>query len=225
MISQTVGELLPAAAGIALSPFPIVAIILLLSTTKWLASGVAFTIGWLIGLTAISFVALGLALSTNGSDGDAGSVLDWLRLAIGVALIALAIKKWTTRPRDIDQVEMPGWMKSIDSATPTRAVGLGLLLGGLNPKNLAFALAATAALTDVGLDGNGSFLAVVLFVLLSSTSVIAIVIVRIALGQQAQRHLEATKAFMLANNNVIMMVVLLILGTKILGDAISALTA
>jgi len=225
MISQTIGELLPAATGIALSPFPIVAIILLLSTTKWLASGVAFTIGWLIGLTAISFVALGLALSTNGSDGDAGSVLDWLRLAIGVALIALAIKKWTTRPRDIDQVEMPGWMKSIDSATPTRAVGLGLLLGGLNPKNLAFALAATAALTDVGLDGNGSFLAVVLFVLLSSTSVIAIVIVRIALGQQAQRHLEATKAFMLANNNVIMMVVLLILGTKILGDAISALAA
>ena len=37
---------------------------------------------------------------------------------------------------------MPPWMAGIDSFTPVKALGLGVLLAGVNPKNLMLAVAA-----------------------------------------------------------------------------------
>ena len=36
---------------------------------------------------------------------------------------------------------MPKWMAGIDAFTPAKALGLGLLLAGVNPKNLLLAAA------------------------------------------------------------------------------------
>jgi hypothetical protein len=45
VLLEVVGELLPAAAGIALSPFPIVAIILLVAGTHSRVAGPVFALG------------------------------------------------------------------------------------------------------------------------------------------------------------------------------------
>jgi hypothetical protein len=43
-------------------------------------------------------------------------------------------------------------------------------------------------------------------------------------GERSVAPLESVKQFMIANNNVIMMIILLILGAKVLGDGISGLS-
>ena len=53
MLSQTIGELLPVAAALALSPIPIVAVILVLDSAKGRVNGPAFAAGWLVGITGV----------------------------------------------------------------------------------------------------------------------------------------------------------------------------
>ena len=45
---------------------------------------------------------------------------------------------------------MPKWMGGIDSLKPAKAFGLGVLLAGVNPKNLTLAAAAGAGLAALG---------------------------------------------------------------------------
>jgi hypothetical protein len=67
-------------------------------------------------------------------------------------------------------------------------------------------------------------IAIVVFVVLASSSVLGAVLFRTVGGQRAAAPLESVKQFMLANNAVIMMVVLLVLGAKILGDGLGAIS-
>ncbi len=45
-----IGDLLPSAVGVALSPVPIIAVILMLGTPKARSNGPAFAVGWVAGL-------------------------------------------------------------------------------------------------------------------------------------------------------------------------------
>ena len=51
------GDLLPAALGIALSPPPIIAVVVLLGTPRARITGPAFAFGWILGLAAVVAVA------------------------------------------------------------------------------------------------------------------------------------------------------------------------
>ena len=48
-MGQAIGDLLPAAIGVAISPVPIIAIILMLGTPKARSNGPAFAAGWVLG--------------------------------------------------------------------------------------------------------------------------------------------------------------------------------
>jgi hypothetical protein len=49
---------------------------------------------------------------------------------------------------------MPKWMAAIDEVTAGRALGFGVLLSAVNPKNLALTLAAAASLAQAGLSAG-----------------------------------------------------------------------
>jgi hypothetical protein len=51
-MGQGISEVLPFAVGIAISPVPIIAIILILFSDRARAAGPAFLLGWVIGLDA-----------------------------------------------------------------------------------------------------------------------------------------------------------------------------
>ena len=56
---QAIGDLLPAAIGVAMSPIPIIAVILMLSTPKAHSNGSAFAVGWVLGLVIVSIIVCG----------------------------------------------------------------------------------------------------------------------------------------------------------------------
>ncbi|MBK9298391.1 MAG: GAP family protein [Candidatus Microthrix sp.] len=65
---QAIGDLLPSALGVALSPVPIIAVILMLGTPKARSTGSMFAIGWIAGLVIAS--AIVLAPTSGASDPD-----------------------------------------------------------------------------------------------------------------------------------------------------------
>ena len=72
-MGQAIGALLPSAAAVALSPIPIVAVILMLSTPRAKTNGPAFAVAWMIGLAAVSSVVRPSEHSRKRSDVETGS--------------------------------------------------------------------------------------------------------------------------------------------------------
>ena len=116
---------------------------------------------------------------------------------------------------------MPAWMASVDGVGPSRALALGLGLAAGNPKNVVLTMAASASIAEVGLDGADTAIAVSAFVLLGSATVLGAVLYRLVRAERAAAGLESVKAFMTANNAVIMMVILLVFGVKLVGDGLA----
>ena len=119
---------------------------------------------------------------------------------------------------------MPKWMAAIDGFTPGRSFGLGALLSGINPKNLALTLAAAASLAQAGLSTGGDVAGLATFVAIGSLTVAGPVIAYLLLGKGAERALGEVKQFMSDHNAVIMAVVCLVLAAKLIGNAIGGLT-
>lgn len=197
----------------------------MLSSPRARASGAAFAAGWLLGLGAVMLVVL--ALTDGGDDPDSGTetAVDLLRIAAGVAFLLLALKGWRGRPRAGEPVATPAWMATLDSVTPARGVVLGLTLSAANPKNLVLTASAASAITQVGLDGGEAALAGAAFVVIASVAVVGLVLAHLVAADRVAGPLASIKDFMLANNTVIMMVILLVMGGKILGDGLAGLAA
>lgn len=225
MLLRAIGEVLPAALGIALNPFPIIAIVLLLAAGSSRKSATAFALGWVLGLAGLTVVALFATTSTDDSDGTSSVVFDGLRVILGIALLWLAWRKWHGRPRRGDAVVPPKWMSSVNSFGPMQAFGLGAGLAGINPKNFAFIVSASASITDLTNTTRDTIVAGAVLVVLGSFAVLGLLMYSLVRGSKANGPLGEIKDFMLANNAVIIMVVLIILGVKILGDGLGSLAS
>jgi hypothetical protein len=194
----------------------------MLGTSRARSTGPAFAVGWLAGLTIVGSVVLLLA-SGNSAETD-GSPATWTtvaQFALGVLFLMMALRAWRGRPRDGQEAAMPQWMQAIDAFGARKALGVGVLLSGVNPKNLALTLAAATAIAATGIPGREQAVALAVFVLLGSLTILAPVGIYFALGVRATEILDGLKAWMAAHNAAIMAVLLLVLGAKMIGDAIS----
>lgn len=222
MLTSTIGDLLPSAIGVALSPVPIIATVLMLGAQGAKGRGIAFAAGWVVGLSVVSAVVATLVGADDGG-GDPSTAVSWGKVALGLVLLALAVRKWRGRPRDGAEAEMPSWMASIDSMGSGRILVLGAALSGLNPKNLALTSAAAATVGQAGLSGGETTAALAVFVVLGSVTVAGPVLAYLVAPARTASPLRAVKDFMATNNDVIVMVLLLVLGAKLLGAGIGAL--
>jgi threonine/homoserine/homoserine lactone efflux protein len=225
MLMNAIGDLLPSAVGVALSPVPIIAVILMLGTPRARTNGPAFAVGWVAGLVIVSVIVLLVASGASDSDSAASSGIEWGKLAIGVIFLAMAGRQWRGRPKAGEDATMPKWMDAIDTVTPVKALVLGAALSGINPKNLALTLAAAATIAQAGLDGGQSAIAVAVFVVLGSLTVAGPVLFFVFASAKAAGPLESIKGFMAAHNAVIMMVVLLVLGAKLIGAGLAGVSS
>jgi hypothetical protein len=223
-VGDAIGQMLPSAIGIAISPVPIIAVILMLVTPRAQTNGPAFVAGWWLGITVVGGIVLLVSSGTTTNAAEPATWISLLKLVLGVALLLLAIKQWQQRPAPGEQAEMPGWMDALDKFTPFKAAGTAALLSGVNPKNLLLAVAGAAAIAQTGISGGEQALALVVFVLIASIGVMAPVALYFLLGSRSQRMLDELKDWLGSNNATIMFVLLLILGVKLVGDAIGGLS-
>ena len=99
-MGAAIGQILPLAVGVALSPVPIIAVALMLMSQRARLNGPVFVIGWLIGLAVIGVIVL--AVAGPGDASSHGKPATWvsvLKLVLGVLLLLLAVRQWHGRPR------------------------------------------------------------------------------------------------------------------------------
>ncbi|HEX4520644.1 MAG TPA: GAP family protein [Gaiellaceae bacterium] len=221
-MGQAIGEFLPAALGVAISPLPIVAVVLMLVTPRGRVNGPLFVLGWLVGLALVGVLVLSISngADATGSSGPATWV-DWLFLVLGLGLIGLAFKGWQGRPREGEEPATPKWMGALDHFTPVKSAGAGTVLSALNPKNLLLAVAAGAAIADAGVSTGHEIASYVVFALIASLGVATPLAVYFVMGERSTEILQRMKTWLGHNNAVIMAVLLLVIGVKLVGNAIS----
>jgi Sap, sulfolipid-1-addressing protein len=169
----------------------------------------------------VSVIVVLILGSAPSSGEDTG--INWFQVAVGILFLLMAAKQWTKRPKPGQEPEQPGWMATIDSATTPRAAVLGAALSGANPKNLALTLTAAASISEAGLDGRDTAISLAVFIVVGSLTVAGSVLFYMIDADRAARPLATVKQFMSDNNAVIMMVILLLLGAKLLGDGLGHL--
>lgn len=221
MILDIVGALLPTAAGIALSPFPIVAAILVVGGPHARSAGPTFAFGWLVGLSALT--ALAIAVGSLIGSGESPTWASWARILLGTAVVALGVRKFMGRPREDEASTMPGWMAGLADAPPGRALLIGLGLAALNPKNIAFALASASIIGQVDQDTSSALVEAAVFVLLASATVIGVVLVSQLGGQRGARTLASLQERLLEHNDAIVAAVFVLIGATVLGDGLAGL--
>lgn len=225
-MGAAIGQILPFAVAVAISPMPIIGVVLMLATPRARSNGPAFLIGWIAGLAILGTVVL--LVSSGASASDDGQPEDWvsiLKLVLGVLLLLVAVRQWRGRPRGDEQPQLPKWMRAIDTFTAPKALAMGALLAALNPKNALLTIAAGATIAGTGISAAEQAGALAVFIVIATVGVAAPVVVYFALGSRSAEVLEEMKNWMSANNAAIMAVLLLVIGAKLIGDGISGLSA
>jgi threonine/homoserine/homoserine lactone efflux protein len=223
-MGDAIGQMLPAAVGVAVSPLPIVVVVLMLVSRRGRVNGPAFVLGWIAGLAIVG--AIVLSLSSGADAADNGAPATWvgvLKLVLGALLLLVGLKQWRGRPHDPADVSTPKWMGALETFTPVKAAGAGALLAGLNPKNTLLTIGGAAAIAETGIATDEQVVAYALFVVIATLGVGAPVVIALVMGDRAAKLLEGLQRWMAANNAVIMAVLMLILGVKLIGDGISGL--
>ena len=224
-MGEAIGQVLPMAVGVALSPLPIIAVILMLVTRQARVNGPMFILGWLIGLAVIGVVVIGILGGVGvNAEGPSTPVL-LLELILGVLLLLVAARQFQARPHDGETAPTPAWMGAIDTFTPVKALGAAALLSGLNPKNLLLGVAAATSIAGTGLPTSQQAVAYLVFELIATIGVATPVVIYFALGDRAPAILQKMKGWMGQNNAVIMTILCLIIGVKLIGQALGGLTA
>ena len=223
-MSEAIGQVLTFGVGVALSPIPTIAVVLMLGTPRARTNGPAFVLGEVIGLSVVGAIVLTVAGGADASEG--GGPADWvsvLKLVLGALLVLVAAKQWRGRPQEGQEAQLPKWMQAVDSFTATKAVGMGVLLSGVNPKNMLLTVGAAAAIAQTGADTGDQVIAFAVFVLVGILGTAGPVAIYFMMGERAKRSLDGLKAWMGAHNAAIMAVLCLVIGAKLIGDGVSAL--
>ncbi|QDZ14267.1 GAP family protein [Humibacter ginsenosidimutans] len=216
-----IGTTLPLAVGIAISPVPIIAAILMLLSPRAKSTGVGFMVGWVVGIAVAVIIFTALSSILPASDPDATRpIVGIIDIVLGVLLLLIALRQWRGRPRAGEEPKLPGWMKAIDSMTAMRGLVLGLLLSAVNPKNLLLAVSAGLAIGSAGASLGTMVVVIVVFVLVAACSVVVPVIAYLVASDAMRGPLGALRGWLSANNAVIMAVLMLVIGVVVIGKGI-----
>ncbi|HVO53680.1 MAG TPA: GAP family protein [Solirubrobacterales bacterium] len=225
-MGQAIGQVLAFGVGVSLSPIPIVGVVVMLTTPRARRNGPAFVLGWIVGMTIAGTLALllagGIGLGASGSGSDRGAAI---KLALGVLLLAIAVKQWRRRPHGGEEATMPRWLQSVDHFDAARAAGLGVVLSALNPKNLLLVLGAAAAISGTEAASGDQAVALAIFILIGTIGPAIPVAIFFTMGERSKHQLEELRAWMAHSSAAIMAVICLLIAAKLIGDGISGLSA
>lgn len=222
-MNGAIGEVLPLAVGIAISPIPIIAAILMLLSPRARVVGVGFVLGWVVGIVAVVtvFTLVGSALPATDAD-PAHPVEGVIQIVLGVLLLLVAVRQWRGRPRAGVTPKLPKWMTAIDKITFPLSVGLGFLLSALNPKNLLMGAGAGVDIGGADLEVAAIVVVIAVFTVIAASTVLVPVVAFLVAADRLRAPLDGLRALLEKENAVIMAVLLVVIGVVLIGKGIGS---
>src|SRR5215211_3717159 len=150
-MGEAIGHSLPLAIGVALSPIPIIAVVVLLTSSRARSLGPVFVLGWLLGLVVVGAIMLVVVgPSGAGSSGQRTRWVSWVMIVLGVLLL-VAAGRHLRSTRGGEEVPLPAWMGAIDRLNPAVVLGGGVVLGGVRPRSLLLVVGGAVAIAQTGI--------------------------------------------------------------------------
>ena len=218
-MGAVIGEILPLAIGIAVSPVAIIAAILMLFSKRAGSASSGFLSGWVLGIAVVTgiFTALAGTLQTGG---EPSAAVSWIKIGLGALLLLVGIRQWRGRGGQHDN---PKWMAAIDEFTFVKSLGLGILLSAVNPKNLIMATGAGLAIGSAALSVGNDVVTIVVFTAIAASTVAIPVIAYAVAAEKIRGPLDMLRAWLQANNATVMATLILVIGAVLIGKGISGL--
>jgi threonine/homoserine/homoserine lactone efflux protein len=199
--------------GIALVPFPLTAFVLVLAAQKGTWKGLAYILGWLACLVAV----IAAVILTTGNKPPRPQTAPSeaalaVKLAAGVVLILVAVltQRRRGRPR-----KPPTWMARVDRMSLWAAAGLAAFL---QPWTLVAAGGAMVA--EAKLSTPGSFLALIIFCLLATSSYLYLELYAVFRPARADALLVRLRAWLESHQEQVIILICLLLGFWLAGNSI-----
>jgi threonine/homoserine/homoserine lactone efflux protein len=222
-MGAVIGEILPLALGVAISPIPIIAAILMLLSPKAKGTSVGFLLGWILGILVALVVFILLSSVLTPADPDQPQpIAGTVKILLGLLMLFLAVRQWRSRPRGDDEPALPGWMAAIDQLTAAKGFGLGFLLSAVNPKNLLMGAGAGVIIGSAGLTLGSEVVVVIVFTVIAAASVAVPVVGHLVAAKAMAAPLESLRVWLVAHNAVVMAVLLLLIGVTMIGKGLGS---
>lgn len=204
------------AVGVALSPLPILAILLVLGGRRPVVHGVAFWLAWTTGIAAPTIAFVVVAERAHAIDGQLTAIAV---AEIGIGVVFLAVATRLAFGRRSDRSDSPSWLDALDRSGPLHAAGLALVLSSGNPKNLALMLTAAVAIVQDGQLALGA----VGFVALAVSTVSLLFAGYTAFSSRSGPTLARLRGAVARNDRRLAILVGLVVGVFFVVDGISSL--
>lgn len=217
---SNLGELIALALGIAISPMPVLGVILMLLAPRGIRAGAGFAIGWIagVGLAVSLFSVLSSLLPEPGS-AETDTAFGLAPVVVGAALIAVGIVQLRRRShgRAVDDSgDLPHWLVAVEKLTLMRSIMLGFGYAFFRPKNLVITIAAGLLIGRVQPGVAETAIALVLFTVLASVTIAAPPAAYALGGARVKAMLVHTRVWLLANLAWITAVTLVLIGSALI---------
>ena len=218
--SSLLTTLIPLALVIAVSPLSVIPAVLVLQTPRPGPTSLTFLGGWVLGLIALTaaFVASSDLLGDLHKKPPAWA--SWLRVGLGLALIAYGIYEWLGRHR---HTESPKWIRSFATMTPARAGITALVLVVVRVEVLTMCALAGLNIGSSGLDDAAKWILAAIFVAVAASTVAIPILAYAAAGHRLDDPMTRLKDWMERNHGAMLAVVLVLIGLMVLYNGASAL--
>lgn len=209
-MGEVIGGVVSLGLGVAVSPLPIVAVFMILASSR-ATTGLWFLVGRVLALVVITAL---LAPFADAIDDAAGSTTPAAiaRLALGVGLLVWGAVSLLTRPRVAQPAELPLWMRAIEALSGAGAFRIGFLVTVVNLKEVALTAAAGLMIGGAMLDAGSMIVAGAVFLAVATASVVLPLLARILLGDRITPTLTTVRDRLVRHNATIVAVVLLVIG-------------
>lgn len=218
--SSVLTELIPLALVVALSPLSIIPAVLVLHTPRPRPTGLAFLVGWLLGLAALTAIFVAVAGLLGGMDRQPPGWASWFRIVVGAALIVFGVYRWLMRTKS---THTPAWLTKLSTLTPPRAFLTATVLTAINPKVLFMCVAAGLAIGTAGIGSPAAWGALAWYVAVAGSTVALPILAYAAVGRRLDPPLARLKNWMEEQHAVLVAGILVVIGLLVLYKGIHGL--
>ncbi len=201
------------ALGVAASPLPVVAILVLLLTKRARPGSIVMLIGWILGVAAA--LAISIAFADTIRVPKVGTDLPWeglFMLLLGIGLVMMGVLSRRGRFQSADPEQAPSWVNSVDNMSPLGGGLVVFLNATTSPKNLALAIAAGRLIANSGVPLAETVPAVVVYIAIASLTLAMPVGLYFFGGDRSTAVLERWKRSVTAHAAAVMEITLLVIG-------------
>jgi hypothetical protein len=204
-MSEALPGLFVLAIGGSIAPPLLLLTILFLGSQRPLPNAGALALGY---FTTCAVIGVSGLMLFGGAESTVATVGRVISVTVGALLLVLGLRS-LLRPPDAPP---PGWLESIDSMSPPKAFGFGMVLFLLQVKNIAIFAACLNLIIASSLGPEGSIVALMLVLVVFAIPVLVLIVLYAAVPRRASTILGSLQTWMGKQNRTITVVICLVFG-------------